>query len=303
MGDDWSELCSKPKLNLVTELLSQSKSSSSTSDSGNDNDSTTEKPQTKNLSETSNENDKTVDKTESKTIPGETEKLSQSATSSIAVDSDAPSAITIATLPSNDDEDTPLDDEEIAKTEMDSNQEAASSNYSRKSTPVESLADLLPSNSFFYNRRNSYIFPGAEIYLNDSDDESSSSSTESDYSSSSSRKQYELNATVLCNGSASSRRRLPPCEEDDSNSLDLVSTSGSKSNHLPEAKHVKPETDKDEVSTNKRSHDDVSTTTSTSSVSETPRTKRPSTETVEAIEPKATDGYAVAQKRCKYSSE
>lgn len=47
---------------------------------------------------------------------------------------------------------------------------------STESFPWNSMANFLPENSFFYNEKNCYIFPGAEIWWNkDSDLESTSS--------------------------------------------------------------------------------------------------------------------------------
>lgn len=54
-----------------------------------------------------------------------------------------------------------------------------STSHERSSTesfPWNSMANFLPENSFFYNEKNCYIFPGAEIWWNkDSDLESTSS--------------------------------------------------------------------------------------------------------------------------------
>lgn len=166
LGDGWSQHGLKPKLNLVAELVPQSAES-------------TISPITVNNDVTaSDELTDSNERTESR----------------ITIDAN------IVDADSDNNKTTKTDDD------LTDNRADSCSKYARKATPVESLADFLPPNSFYYNGKYSYIFPGAEIYLSeneDDDDDDNSADSDSDDSEGSTIlcKQYELDATELCTDS------------------------------------------------------------------------------------------------------
>lgn len=299
LGNDWTELCSKPKLNLVTELLPPPSPSSSTSDSANDDESSINK-----IVEAKSAEKLTADNATSTTAMNVNEL------------NDTLNETNASNVPNLNKVHTDNQDEEIAKTDSNiivDEDDIQLLKYSRKSTPVESLADLLPANSYFYNGKISYIFPGAEIFLTDSDDnddDDSTSTSDSEDSTSSLRKQYELNATALCTDSPRSEKSqdIQLTLGDDCNSLDVCNSSRSKSPSLlpeNEATMLLPKTEllSEDLNIN---IDKIIVATSEESChnSGSPRTKRTSIDMVDSLVLNSDlDEHVVAQKRCKYSSD
>lgn len=245
MGENWNELCWKPKLDLVTELLPQSKPLSSTSDSNNEN------------------NDDSAVASPKPTIVCKNSSCTASTTDSDLTDKVEENV------------------SEIAKTEEDSADECLCSENCRKSTPIDSLADHLPLNSYFYNGKYSYIFPGAEICSTDTDDDSSSASSDSD------------------DDSEEKQRHHMDDDQDDCSSIDVSSSCTSKSpSHLPETE-ANITLSNDQLLLQNLETDGGNDSETTDGYG-SPHKKRTSMDSVGLAE---SDGNVVAQKRCKLSND
>lgn len=310
LGDGWNDHGLRPKLNLVTELVPQpcSPTTSLRSTASTPTSDTVKIASTVNTDQTV----KSVSSTSVEVIPSSTDELDLINQKFIGENEKTDMRQIV------DDE-----DEEITKTEEEKSDNAVPcSKYARKITPVDSLADFLPPNSFYYNGKNSYIFPGAEIYLSDSDDDDDddeddidddSTELSSEESSSGLRKQYELNATALCTDSPQSfksHRSLTTATSTIADACDTHDICGSlrcKSPSLPldaEAIMILPRNELLDGHLNIDIEKNESITEDICHDAGSPRSKRTSVESVDSLVNNSdSDEHVVAQKRCKYSND
>lgn len=241
MGNEWNDLCWKPKLELVSELL----------------------PQSKPLPSGSNEiNDDSIDN-----CSKSTNTCNSPICAAAALGTDTKDAI---------------DENSTEKTENESTDEIICSGLCRKSSLVESLADHLPSNSYFFNGKYSYIFPGAEICSTDTDDDSSSASSDSD------------------DDDSLEKQRIDGIDgdQDDCSSIDVSSSCTSKSpSHLPETEaNITLSNDQLLLQNLEADGGNDSETTDGYGL---PNKKRSSMESMDITE---SDGHVLTQKRCKLAN-